>query len=148
MIETSFFVPGLPRPGGSKKGFVNPKTRRVVVMEDNEKSKDWRSIVAYSAHERHVSPMNGPLELCITFFMPRPKGHFNSKGSLKGSAPTYHTSKPDTTKLIRSTEDALKGICWNDDSQIATQFARKIYGSPIGAQITVRMLENDDWDSL
>lgn len=137
----TFFVPGLPKPGGSKKGFINPKTGKVIIVDACKGNKDWRSIVAVFAFKNQPPALlEGPLELRISFIMPRPKYHFNSKGVLKDSSPGYHTSAPDTTKLIRSVEDSLKGIIWKDDSQVAMQHARKIYGEKPGAQVTISVI--------
>lgn len=139
MIE--FFVAGIPKPGGSKKGFFNKKTGRVVVVDACEKNKEWRSVVSLFAYMAYKGePLHGPVALSILFTMPRPKHHYNSKGVLKESAPKYHTSAPDTTKLLRSAEDSLKGIIWKDDCQVAYQVAWKLYGENPGAKIQVREL--------
>jgi Holliday junction resolvase RusA-like endonuclease len=140
MSEIRFFVPGIPRPGGSKRAFYKAKIKRVVITEDNKHTKDWRNSVAWAAAEAIKTPICGPLEVSFAFCLPRPKGHYGSKG-LKPSAPKYPTVKPDTTKLIRSTEDAMKGIAWNDDSQIVHQVANKTYGDKAGCWITIRELE-------
>ena len=134
--EVRFFVPGLPRPGGSKKGFYVPKLRRVVITEDNKRSKDWRATVALVASQTVKEPLEGPLSVRFEFRLPRPKGHFGKRG-IRPSAPEYPAVKPDTTKLIRSTEDAMSGIVWRDDAQIVSQVAIKRYAEPIGAWITV-----------
>jgi Holliday junction resolvase RusA-like endonuclease len=139
-----FFVPGLPRPGGSKRAFVNKATGRVVVTEDCKRSKDWRTAVAFKASEAIKSPFAGPVEVRFEFLMPRPKGHFGSgknAGVLRSSAPAYPAVKPDVTKLIRSTEDAMKGIAWNDDAQAVKQFGEKRYAEISGAIITIIALD-------
>lgn len=137
----TFFVPGTPKPGGSKRGFINKKTGRVIITEDCKKNKEWRSIVSVIAFNEYSGPlMEGPLMLTITFVMPRPKYHYNTKGILKPSAPTYHTSTPDASKLTRSTEDSLKGIVWKDDSLVAIQKIWKIYGEKPGAHVTISVI--------
>jgi Holliday junction resolvase RusA-like endonuclease len=78
--------------------------------------------------------------------MPRPKGHFGTgkkTGILKATAPYFHTSKPDATKLTRSTEDACKGILWPDDSAVSQQAITKAYedGRGPGVLIEVETLE-------
>ena len=133
-----FFVPGVPQPGGSKKAFVIGGKARVV--EDAKRNKDWRAVVALAAIEAHrAGPLDGPLRLSLEFTMPRPKGHYGKQG-VKASAARYHTTRPDTTKLIRSTEDALKGLLWRDDSQVAIQSAWKIYGETPGCWIEVEAI--------
>ncbi len=87
--------------------------------------------------------MTGPLELRITFYLPRPRGHYGTgkkAGVIKGSAPAYPAVRPDASKLTRSSEDSLKGIAWRDDSQIVVQKIRKEYGTP-GALIQIIDME-------
>jgi len=123
-----FFVRGVPAPGGSKRAFVIKGTNRASITEDCKRSKPWRDSVMTSAVEAMKgSPLfEGPLHLAITFVMPRPKGHFGS-----GKNAGKHSTKPDATKLIRSTEDALKGVVWRDDSQVAIQHAWKVYADSL-----------------
>ena len=141
MSPFTVFIPGIPKPGGSKKGFVNPKNGRVIIVDACAKNKEWRSTVSLFAFQAFKGDLfqGVPLELRITFIMPRPKYHYNSKG-LKPDAAEYHISSPDSTKLCRSAEDSLKGIVWKDDCLVAVQHIRKIYGEKPGAQITVTQL--------
>lgn len=91
-------------------------------------------------------PLSGPLVVSFEFVIARPRGHYGTGRNshrVRPSAPAYPAVKPDTTKLIRSTEDALKGICWNDDSQIVRQYASKSYGSSPGVRITVTPLGDE-----
>lgn len=126
----AFFVPGVPQPGGSKKGFVL-KTGRVAIVEDAKHNAPWRAVVALAGREVfQTGPLTGPLAVSFSFAMPRPGSHYGTgrnADKLKPAAPAGHTSKPDVTKLIRSTEDALKGIAWVDDCQIVSQSAGKMY---------------------
>lgn len=136
--EITFFAPGIPQPGGSKKAFFNPKTQRAIIVEDAKKNKPWRATVQAFALDAHQGPpMEGPLSLEVVFVMPRPAGHFGSKGIRRG-APRFPAVRPDATKLLRSTEDSLSGVLWRDDSQIVKQFVQKVYGERPGALITVR----------
>ena len=138
----SFFVPGLPRPGGSKKAFRHAKTGKIMVVDACARNKEWRAVVALAARQAYNDePLTGSLVLSINFYLPRPKGHYGSgKNSevLKPSAPVYPIVPPDLTKLIRSTEDALTGILWADDAQVVIQYAKKYYGARIGAEIEVQ----------
>ena len=145
MTEISFFVPGLPKPGGSKKAFFNPKLGRSIIV-DASNNKDWRASVSHSAlvalGERREL-LRCPLEFEFHFVMPRPQWHFRSgqrAAELKPSAPSYHTHAPDSTKLTRSTEDALTGVLWADDALVVRQVISKTYGPQPGCHVTVRTL--------
>ena len=124
----SFFVEGRPSPGGSKRYVGHSKAGRAILIDMGGKhTKDWRAAVAQAARIAHrKAPLEGPLKLTVTLWMKRPKAHFDRMG-VKESAPTWHTSAPDATKLLRSTEDAMKGIVWVDDSQVVAQYVEKRY---------------------
>lgn len=137
------FVPGIPQPGGSKRGFFVRGLNRVVISDANPKAKDWKTSVAQVASEaaKGIEIMTGPLKVRMDFVWPRPKGHYRTgkhKGEIRDSAPQYHTVRPDAGKVARSTEDALTGILWRDDSQIVTEILTKRYGPIPGCTITVR----------
>src|SRR4051812_44229719 len=125
-----FTVHGRPQPAGSKKGFFNPRTSRVVIVDDAKNSRPWKQQVAGAALDAmgDTPMLNGPVELAVTFFLARPKGHYGTgrnADTLKPSAPEYPTVKPDATKLLRAVEDAMTGIVWRDDAQVVTQRAYK-----------------------
>jgi len=136
-----FFVPGLPQPGGSKRAFYIEKLKRAIVTDDNPKAKDWKRTVAVFAQQNYIGALlEGPLRVEMRFVMPRVQAHFRSNGELKPVAPRFHTKKPDALKLGRSTEDALTGIVWRDDSQIACEYLEKTYGDKTGAFIRITKL--------
>lgn len=130
-----FFVEGTPKPAGSKRGFINKKTGRIIITDQTlAKGKKWREIVADKARtEMEVgmrTQLKGPLACAMTFYVARPKAHFYTgkrARELRPDAPKLPTIMPDLTKLLRSAEDALKGIVWVDDSQVVAQQNRKLY---------------------
>jgi Holliday junction resolvase RusA-like endonuclease len=144
-LHVEFFVPGKPATAGSKRGFVNKKTGRVIMVPDNERSVPWTTNVQGHAlqamHGKCVA--SGPVLLVISFVLDRPKGHYRTgkhAGELRPDAPAFSTSKPDCTKMLRCIEDALTGIVWKDDAQVALQITSKPYANPgetPGAQVRV-----------
>jgi len=75
MTELYFMVEGSPTPQGSKTAYV--RGGRAVMVEANKKLPAWRMAVAEAARQamhstEQVVPMDGPLKVVITFFMPRP----------------------------------------------------------------------------
>ena len=147
-MKIAFFVPGVPRPGGSKNAFRNPHTGKIQVVESGKHTKEWRSNVrhfGYCAYQ-DGEPLEGPLRLSVLFTAVRPKCHYGSGRNadvLKDSAPAYPTTRPDITKLLRAVEDALTGVLWLDDSQIVIQRAAKTYRERPGVMINVETIENN-----
>lgn len=145
-VILSFFVPGVPQPGGSKRGFVT-RQGRVAIVDDARHGKDWRGDVKRFARDAyHGDPLDGPLAVTFLFFVARPRGHYGTgrnAARLKPSAPRYPTTKPDVLKLVRSTEDSCTGIIWKDDCLTVDIVARKRYGPRPGARITVALKHKD-----
>ena len=153
----TFFVPGVPKPGGSKTAMPiydrtghavttlthTGKHRPVLRYVDAGNNSEWRKSVGYAAKGRVESGtplLSCPLVLTVIFYMPRPKYHYGTGRNarvLKAGVPSVPTAPPDVTKLLRSTEDALKGVLWLDDSQIVDQHGFKRYSEHPGARITV-----------
>ncbi len=143
MNGVNFQVHGLPQPRGSKRPLPNKATGRVMMVDSNPKSKPWMAAVSSEA----AAAMNGrpllegPLLLTATFFFPRPKSHFGTGKNaafLKAVAPTYHGTKPDADKLVRALGDAMTGVVYRDDSQIAVLQIQKEY-SMTGGKVTVHV---------
>lgn len=107
-------VYGMPAPQGSKKFVGHAANGRGIMVESSKKVKPWREDVKAAAEKvrNGATPMDGPLVARMVFTMPKPK-----------SAPkrrvTFPCTKPDVSKLARSTEDALKDAgVYIDDARI------------------------------
>lgn len=146
----SFFVPGRPSPQGSKHaraiyrkgdGGTRVFTGKVVAVESSKTGvARWRADVVTNALRvlEGAPPIEGPVRLRCVFVLPRPK-------RLPRSRPTPpHTTRPDSSKLLRSTEDALTTArVYLDDGQITETYVRKRIAEPdetAGAWIDVSPL--------
>lgn len=149
-VVITFEVLGTPAPQGSKRGFVNPKNGRVILVESSAKVRPWRQDVKAAALDAIASipgfqALGGPLEVTIEFRLPRPGYHYGTgrnSNQLKPTAPTYVDKKPDLDKVERSTLDALtEAGVFRDDAQVAVFPTSKVYanGAP-GAWIRVTTL--------
>lgn len=147
-----FFVPGTPAPGGSKrfKGHFQRRTaagkiaRIPLIVDDCARNASWRQTVqVFAAQAYKGPPLTVPLAISATFVLTRPRGHYGTGKNahiVKASAPKYPTTKPDATKLFRSTEDALTGIIWRDDAQIVAQTVKKEYGDTPGVKLLITVM--------
>jgi len=107
LIDINYLLPEKPRP------YIRPSGKFLP---------GWRKDVARQAKEQYNGEyLTGPLICSYIFRFPFRKGDFGTganSNKLKASAPKHHTTFPDLTKIIRSTEDALTGIVWEDDKQV------------------------------
>jgi Holliday junction resolvase RusA-like endonuclease len=130
MTEVEFIVYGRPAPQGSKQAFPIYKGKRgakvftgkVAQVEMSKYVKPWRAEVAKAARELGLAgPIQGPVSVDMVFTQVRPKSHYRTGANshlLRDSAPPVWCIAPDLSKLVRSTEDALKGIVWTDDKAV------------------------------
>jgi Holliday junction resolvase RusA-like endonuclease len=151
-----FTVLGKPQPAGSKRAFAIKRggvpTGKVAVSDDNPRAKSWQQEVrataalAFITADPDWSLLDGPLELCAWFYVPRPRSHYRTGRNadlLRDNAPPYPIVRPDTTKLLRGLEDALTGVVWRDDAQVVVQTARKVFGEPARTMVEVWRLPDN-----
>lgn len=122
MIEIT--VIGTPAPQGSKK-FLGVKAGRGILVESSKKVKPWREAVVYAAIEamqgRAGQGISGAVSVEIVFTLPKPK-------SAPKRMKTFPDRKPDLSKLVRSTEDALTDAgVWQDDARVVELKCAKRY---------------------
>lgn len=142
MTSYELTVYGNAEPAGSKRAFYRPSLG-VRVVDANPKSREWKNLVAQAAGHIANGLLEGPLLLEATFYRPRPSSHYGSgrnKTVIKDSAPAFPIVRPDTTKLLRAIEDALKGVWYRDDAQIVDQIVKKRWGTPARVEMKVMQL--------
>jgi len=71
-------------------------------------------------------PFECALEVIVSAFWPWPKSMSEKKRRTYGSQ--YFVSRPDSDNVAKLLGDALNGIVWRDDAQIATLQVTKRYG--------------------
>lgn len=138
--RVSLDVLGTPAPKGSSRAVMRGGRAINVPSGSNvnrDKLADWggavRAAVLAKIGERSAPVFQGEaLSVTIVFRLARPAGHWSKKpgGGLLPSAPKFHTTKPDASKLARSTEDAMIGSVYDDDSRIVGLHLFKQFALP------------------
>jgi len=144
-MTLTFFVQGLPRSKGSKRGIPiwkgkkgQPKvfTGRVAVLDQSSDAlKDWEAHVRYQAMQiwKGQPALNQPLKVSLSLHMrkaKKPRPHLS----------VWPACDPDVEKLARAVLDGLQTVIFVDDNLICKQPLEKIWGDPPGVQITVETL--------
>ncbi len=122
-------VYGSPAPQGSKRFVGHAKSGRGILIESSKAVKPWREAVKWAAvevcgemlPESKEPVIRGPVVVDMIFTVPKPKS------APKGRR-TWPDRKPDLSKLVRSTEDALTDAgVWEDDARVIRCMASKVY---------------------
>ena len=119
-MTVSFRVFGVAQPQGSARAFM--AGGRPVITSSNKNLGDWRRLVADCA-QKYARMHEGPLWVQLEFVMPAPKSLPKKRRG------RYVEKRPDIDKLQRACLDALTGVMWHDDAQVADIWARKVYES-------------------
>lgn len=136
MSEQVFVIKGIPRAQGRPR-FA--RMGKFVKAYDPKDSRQYKDNVAAQivAQNPRMFDRDKPLLLNVSFFLPRPKGHYGAKG-LKSSAPKEHITKPDLDNMLKAVMDSLKGLVWHDDNQVCSMWVYKRYGEEPGAQVCIQ----------
>lgn len=135
MRTIAFFVSGTPQPAPKKA--TNMRTGMIYSRDPKGTKRAWAAKLASLARKAMQVPMiekGVPVRLNCTFFLPRPA---SQRGKKRRERPT---GTPDLSNLYYAVENALKGICYHDDSQVVTFGGMKWYAdenSPAGVQVSV-----------
>lgn len=131
----TFHAAGEPVPQGSKKAWLDRKTHRVMMTEDQgTRHTAWRHIVSSAAaaamnESTLTAPISVPVTVALTFHFHRGIGHYGSGRNarvVKDSAPSHPSKPPDIDKLIRAVLDSMTdAMVWTDDSLVVSITARK-----------------------
>ncbi len=141
------WIPGIAKPGGSKRAYVRRKGGKVVGVgvADQSEGSDWRARCAWFAREAFDGePLSFALAVTFRFVRTRPASHFGTgrnAGKLKASAPAKPITRPDGLKLARAAEDGGTGIVWSDDSVIVRHVIEKVYGPEPGLELVVELAD-------
>ncbi len=121
--EVTFTTAGRPAPQGSKNRFGG---------EANPRVKGYREALSADASIAMAGRplLIGPVSVGVIFAFSRPKSHYRAgkhAGSLRANPPRFVSVQPDIDKLCRAVGDALSGIVFRDDAQIAVWSVAKVY---------------------
>jgi len=149
MEQVKFTVWATPQPQGSMKGFVLPGKNgaraRAILTSDNSKLKPYRGDLTREAMDalrakgiqEPMAAKHVPVRLEMKFYLAKPDSCPKKR--------MFPVVKPDLSKLIRASEDALTGILYADDAQVVSYGdTGKFYGSPERVEVTLTVIDGMD----
>jgi Holliday junction resolvase RusA-like endonuclease len=125
---------------GSKKGFLHPQLKRVVIVDANDKAlKSWRQeLVDAMQRCKPEQAINSAVACSILIYVPRPQAHYRTNGDLKSNAAQVPAAGRDIDKVARAILDAGQIACWwTNDARISDLHLRRRYDDGIGERTWV-----------
>jgi len=130
----TFSVPGDPVPQPRPRVSTRGGFARAYVPAKHPVHK-YRLRIANAAHGAGATPTKeAPLTVILDLVFARPASHLTKKGLRRG-APLL--PRFDVDNCAKAALDALNGVAWADDSQVARLVVEKSYGTE--ARTTVRI---------
>ena len=129
--DVRFVVPGPPKPlQRNRHRIVTTKSGGSFVAnylpaESRAEQAAVRLFASTAMQGR--PPLEGPLELRMTAFMPIPQSWSQKKQRAALDGTVRPTGKPDLSNILKNIEDGMLGICYRDDSQVVSVHAWKFY---------------------
>ena len=127
------WIPGKPRPMAQKRAFMmtNKAGKKVARISDSNTAEGWKGMIAGKMME-HIpeSPIDVPMSLELSFYLPRPKALMRKKDPDEAY---YCIKRPDIDNLRKAVMDALSEMrMWVDDSYVVEGETRKFYTAKNG----------------
>lgn len=141
-MRVVFYVPGRPvpkaRPRVTKKGYAYTP-RKTMAFEQSV-------VLAYRKSKAGGKqfPEGVPLLMELTFTFSPPKSWSKARREdviRRGMCPTC---RPDLDNLMKGVADALNGVAYKDDGQIAGAVIRKQYGRKDSTRVIIETMDKQE----
>lgn len=130
-----FEVPGDPVGKGRPRTVTLPNGRHMT--HTPQATIDFENRVRFAAQSAGATPLEGPVELIVTAIFAMPKSRHRKREPRPAE---WKTSVPDCDNVAKAVADALNGIAFSDDSQVAGLRVAKVVaaqGEPAKTVVTV-----------
>lgn len=100
---------------------------------------EYKRLVAnkYRSEHKQQLPLSGALSVDVRFYRPVQKSISKAERQRRLLGQSLPTVKPDIDNYVKAILDALNGLAFKDDSQIAVLYARKIYSDKPRTEIEI-----------
>ena len=108
-------IPGEPiAQPRQRHGLVNGHVRNWTPAK--HPANTYKAQIRLAWQEAAGERIDGPVRLSVLLVFSRPQGRVWKTKAM----PRYpHTSRPDAENVVKAVQDALTGLAWRDDSQVA-----------------------------
>lgn len=125
------FIPGEPIAQPRHKFRVVGKGQSAIAvpyLPSKHAVHAWKQSIALLYRSNGGAPKieSGPVQVSLGFVLCRPDSYTTKRGP---NDREWHDRRPDPDNLAKAALDALKGIAWRDDAQIARLSIGKVMAS-------------------
>jgi len=139
-MSITFNVPGVPVGKGRPRFSTAGKFPRAYTPEKTARYENLVAMAAQDAMEQRA-PTSGAVTVLIEAYFPVPKSWSKNNRDLALRDRISPTTKPDADNLAKCICDAMNGIVYRDDSQVASLTVEKHYGA--FPRVEVQIYTND-----
>lgn len=142
--DVRFVVPGLPR------GKQRARSRIVTARSGHQfvstytpaQTRQEEAVVRFAASRamNGREPIEGPVDLRISIFLPVPQSWSGKKQRAALSGDVRPTTKPDFDNCTKAVCDACNAIVWRDDTQVVAAHVWKYYSDRPRVVCEVRLI--------
>ena len=148
-MEITFTILGDPKAQQRHRTYTRGRGGKLLpfALQVDPSKTDKADVLAQIVQHRPESPWSGPVQLVVEWVFARPKSHFRTgkhAGELRPDAPIFCDKRPDIDNLEKMLLDAMNGVFFLDDGQIAGVVATKTYSElpeRPRTEVTLRRLE-------
>ena len=133
-FQTMFTVYGEPVAKG------RPRFTRQGRAYTPKKTHDYEDEVAKMAKAAMGSsdPLETPVAVYVYVTFPIPPSYSKKRTEACLNGSERHTKRPDLDNILKAITDGCNGIVYNDDSQITSIHATKVYGTTAMVEVIVK----------
>ncbi len=133
-----FVVPGVPVGKARARATVIAGRAR---MYTPAKTASYEAMLRDYAHEAMLlagyKPFQDAVRITVQAVFAKPK----SWPKRKASNAVWHTGRPDGDNLLKAVSDAMNGIVYRDDAQVASASIMKVYSDDGSSRLVVQVEE-------
>ena len=135
MTKTTFEILGQPvakqRPRMARNGRVYTPAKTVA----------FENMVRSIAAPNFSTPIHGPVKVTVWATFKPPKSWTKKKTAATINRP--HIQRPDIDNVAKAICDGLNGLAYEDDCQVASIEARKVWGPLARTVVTIEALTDE-----
>lgn len=118
---------------------------RGIRMYDPPKTAKFKKELRAMAQAQYKGkPLTGPLKVTFRFYRPIQTSISKKEHDLRASGVHRPIVKPDISNFVKSAEDALNGVLWEDDKLIVTEVSGKYYADNPRIEMEIETLEEEE----